>query len=360
MPLRLKRYPKRSEHWYIRGSVRGQPVFETTGTHDRAAAEAYRIKRESELLNRSIFGAGATISFLEAAVSYLEAGGEAHYLGKKDDKSGRWSLLIGHFGTKPIAAIGQPEADEAAAKLYPNAGNATRKRHAYVPICAVLNHAAEKWELRLKKIKHPQVKTPPVQWAPPENVRKLLPACSPALRRFVMVIVYTGARLSEALRVEWENDVDLEHRTLSLGRTKNGELRTAHIPDPLYEELSSVPKKLRTGPMFHWSHKSHVHRPLRTACKKAGVPYLSPHKLGRHTYATWLRRYAHRDLRGLMEDGGWKSVNSVLRYAHVVPGETAVAVDKLPSVQCSRRRKAKRPTKQEKPASRRSSGDSLN
>lgn len=81
-----------------------------------------------------------------------------------------------------------------------------------------------------------------------------------------------------------------------------------------------------------------VHRPLRTACKNAGLPYLSPHKLGRHTYATWLRRYAGRDLRGLMEDGGWKSVNSVLRYMHVVPGETATAVDKLPAVQplCNR------------------------
>lgn len=46
-----------------------------------------------------------------------------------------------------------------------------------------------------------------------------------------------------------------------------------------------------------------------------------------------IRRYAKRDLRGLMEDGGWKSVNSVIRYAHVVPGETATAVDLLPSVQ---------------------------
>jgi hypothetical protein len=30
--------------------------------------------------------------------------------------------------------------------------------------------------------------------------------------------------------------------------------------------------------------------------------------------------YASRDLRGLMEDGGWKSIHSVVRYAHVVPG----------------------------------------
>lgn len=78
--------------------------------------------------------------------------------------------------------------------------------------------------------------------------------------------------------------------------------------------------------------------------------------------ATWLWRYAHRDQRSLMEDGGWQSVNSVLRYAHVVPGETAVAVDKLPSVQSARRRKATRPksTPQEQPAARRTSGDRVN
>lgn len=70
-----------------------------------------------------------------------------------------------------------------------------------------------------------------------------------------------------------------------------------------------------------------------TACKRAGLPYLTPHQLGRHTYAIWLRRYAQRDLRGIMEDGGWKSINSVIRYTHVVAGETAKAVDKLPRVQ---------------------------
>jgi hypothetical protein len=56
-------------------------------------------------------------------------------------------------------------------------------------------------------------------------------------------------------------------------------------------------------------------------------------RFGCHSYATWRRRYAGRDLRGLMDDGGWKSINSVVRYAHVVAGETAAAVDRLPMVQ---------------------------
>jgi integrase len=79
--------------------------------------------------------------------------------------------------------------------------------------------------------------------------------------------------------------------------------------------------------------KSHVRRPLMSACKRAGLEYLTPHQLGRHTYATWLRIYAKRDLKGLQVDGGWDSIASVARYAHVVPGETAIAVDLLPSVQ---------------------------
>ena len=339
MSLKLKRYPKRSNCWYLRGTIRGQAVFETTGTDDRAAAEAIRIKREHELLQRSVFGAGATITFLEAAVSYLEAGGEARFLGRLNPDTGKWSLLIGHFGTVPLAKIGQAETDDAARALCPRAGNATRKRHVYVPLCAVLNHAAGKWKIRVEKIKHPRVKQVPVTWAPPDYVAKLLPHCDPPLRRFVLVIVYTGARLSEALRLSWESDVDLDGRTLTLSRTKNGEMRTAHIPAPLLAELKRVPKAEREGRLFHWSDKSHIHRPLRTACKKAGLAYLSPHKLGRHTFATWLRRYAGRDLRGLMEDGGWKSVNSVLRYAHVVPGETARAVEMLPSVEARRSRK---------------------
>jgi len=333
MPLRLKRYEARGPNWYLRGSVRGINIFETTGTDDRQAAEAIRIKRESEILDRSVFGRGASLTFAEAAVSYLEQGGEARFLGVENVKTGKWSGLIGHFGNKPLCSIGQEQADEAAKALYPGTTAATRKRQAYAPLMAVLNHAAERGWLNVPKIKAPRVKEVQVQWATPEYVAKLLPHCTPRLRRFVMVIVYTGARLSEALRVDWDRDVDLAGRHLTLVRTKNGKMRTCHIPDPLFHELLKVPERDRTGPMFEWAGKCAVHRPLRNACEAAGLAYLSPHKLGRHTYATWLRRYAKRDLKGLQQDGGWDSINAVARYAHVVPGETAIAVDLLPSVQ---------------------------
>lgn len=333
MPLKLKRYPKRSPHWYLRGTVRSQNVYETTGTDDAKAADDIRIKRENGILERSIFGPGADLTFAEAAVSYLEAGGEARYLGAFHQKTGKWTLLIGHFGSVQIVTIGQSEADAAAKKLLPMAGNATRKRQIYIPLCAVLNHAQRKGWGKAPKITHPKVREPVTKWATPDWMGKLLPHCAPRLRRLVLSLAYTGARLSEALRLTWEDDIHLNERTILITRTKNGKMRAAHIPDALLIELASVPVADRRGRLFLWSHKCHVYKPLRTACRRAGIPYLSPHQLGRHTFATWLRLYGKRDLKGLMEDGGWDSIASVARYAHTVPGETVTAVNSLPSVQ---------------------------
>lgn len=332
MPLKLVRR-KGSDNWYIRGTVRGEAVFETAGTDDRSAAEAIRIKREGALLDRSIFGPGATVTFLEASVSYLESGGEARFLGSFDERAGEWSLLIGRFAHRAIATIAQADIDDAARDLYPDAGAATRKRMIYVPMCAVLNHAARKKWIGKPSITHPKVPRGQTSWATPDQVEAVLKHCAPRLRRFVMLLVYTGARLSEVLALDWERDVQLSERTIVFRRTKNGRMRSARIPDALLIELSSVPAAERDGKLCPWAHKSHVRGPLMTAFRKAGVPYLSPHKLGRHTFATWLRLYAKRDLKGIMQDGGWESIASVERYAHTVSSETAIAVDSLPIVQ---------------------------
>lgn len=323
MPLRLVRYPKRSPHWYIRGTVRGQAVFETSGTDSREAADGIRIKLESKLLDRSVFGPGAAVTFLEAAVSYLENGGEGRFVAK----------LVDQLGPTLLSEIGQDEADRAAKALYPNAGPATRKRQAYVPLCAVLNHAAKRKWCAVPKIEHPKVKIPQTRWSSPERLEKLLPHCAPKLRRFVLMSVYTGARLSEVLALDWDRDVSLSERVILFRKTKNQKQRAVRIADPLLVELANVPAKDRHGRMFDWADKRCVYVPLQNACKRAGVEYLPPHQQGRHTFGSWLRIYAKRDVRGIMEDGGWESVQSVIRYLHTSPGESATAIDKLPSVQ---------------------------
>ncbi|MES2055792.1 MAG: tyrosine-type recombinase/integrase [Pseudomonadota bacterium] len=141
MPLKVVPH-RRSENLYLRGTVRGQSVFETTGTSDPAAAEAIRIKRESDLLTVSIFGAKSTSTFMDAALKYREGGGSHRYLGSYDDSTGKWSLLLGHFGATKLLSITQDDLDSAARKLYPDTSAATRNRCVYTPFVAVWTYAA--------------------------------------------------------------------------------------------------------------------------------------------------------------------------------------------------------------------------
>ena len=80
MSLRLVRRPK-SPHWIIRGTVRRVRVEESSGTGDKRVAEEIRAKREAQILAESVYGRRATATFAEAALSYLEAGGDKRVLG---------------------------------------------------------------------------------------------------------------------------------------------------------------------------------------------------------------------------------------------------------------------------------------
>src|SRR5882757_7903720 len=158
MPLKLVRRPK-SPYWIIRGTLRGIRVEESTGTDNKQAAEEIRAKRESEILAESIYGRRATATFASAALSYLENGGSKRFL----------EPIIRHFGTTPLAKIGQDEIDRGARKLYPNAADSTRTRQFYTPVIAVMTHAARRgWcsPPLLERREHPPGR---IRWLKPEE-----------------------------------------------------------------------------------------------------------------------------------------------------------------------------------------------
>ncbi len=232
-----------------------------------------------------------------------------------------------------IGSIGQAEIDAAAFKLYPTAKNATRRRHCYTPMMAVLHHCARKGWIRAPIVTLPKAAKSVTTYSSASRLEKLLPFCNAKLRRLMVFLPYTGARVSEALRLDWEKDMDLQARTAILRRTKNGKPRTVHLPDPVLIELAAVKAEHRKGKVFDWANYRAVYKPLRRACKLAKVDYLPTHQSGRHTFAAWLRIHAKRDLVGLKNDGGWDSIQSVMRYEHLVPGESVEAVNRLPVVQ---------------------------
>jgi len=331
MPLKIIRRPK-SPNWILRGTVRGIRIEESTGTDDKKTAEEIRAKREAELLVESIYGRRATATFAQAALSYLEQGGSKRYLNE----------IISYFGTTSVAQIDQNAIDRGARKLYPDASDSTRVRQFYVPVSAVLTHAAKRgWcpKLIIERPKTPQGRN---RWITLAESNRLIDACAEHLRPLVIFLIYTGARVGEALWLNWRH-VDLKRRHVIFPKTKNGDARGVPLHQRVIVALANLPH--REGEVFrrpdglpyepleddddeNRSAGSRIKTAFRGACRRAKIDDFHPHDC-RHTFATW--HYAqNRDLTALMRLGGWRDIKSVIRYVHVNVDELRDTIDRLP------------------------------
>ncbi|MBM3655007.1 MAG: site-specific integrase [Alphaproteobacteria bacterium] len=316
---------KGTDNLYIRGTVRGLLVNESTGTSERSAAEAIRIQREKELLDQTIFGKKVVATFVQAAVIYMENGGERRFVGP----------LIDLWGTTALSAIDQMAVDRAAATLYPKAKAATRVRQVYAVVRAIIRHAAERGLCEARIIRSPSVPKGRIRWLKPEEAERLIAACAPHLKPLVMFLFGTGARLSEALYLDWRY-VDLGRREVQFVDTKNKECRGVPLHPRLVAALSTLPH--REGAVFRRNdgmpyvrrrdYGGQIKTGFRAACRRAGIDKFTPHGC-RHTWATWTYA-ATRNLLALMTLGGWSSPAMAMRYAHLNVEHHAEIIAALP------------------------------
>lgn len=323
MPIKLKRRHG-SPFWYIRGTIRGVSVDESTGLVDRRKAEEVRARREAEVLEESVHGRRAVATFASATLSYLEQGGENRYV----------TPLLKHFGTAKLSAIDQAAIDRCARLVKPNASRSTVNRQVYTPISAIMKHAAKRGMCTAQPIERPRQPDGKTRWLRIDEAQRLVAACSEHMRPLVTFILCTGARIAEAIYLDW-SDVDLARSHVNFVDTKNGESRGVPLHPAAIAALASMPH--REGPVFlrhdgfPYEARDYGGGQIRTgfrgACRRAGLEKVTPHTL-RHTWATWY--YAQtRDLIGLMKLGGWKSQTMVMRYAHVNVDDLATSILKI-------------------------------
>lgn len=325
MPLKIVKRPK-SPYWIIRGTVAGTVIEESTRTGDRTRAEYLRAKRESELLDAHVYGAKKTATFSDAAIAYMQAGGERRFIAK----------LLKHFGSKPLASITQTAVDHAAQTLYPKATPATLVRQVYTPITSIMSRASKSGlcdpvEFERPKVKWKPVAIPPEKWWPAVQGK-----ASPNLWALLVFMSNTGTRVSEALRLKWD-DVDMKGSSATLGRTKNGKSRIVTLNAKVVEALQAKKDwealdrntRFRTGQVFNFKARGNVYRSLRSACERAGVPYYPTHSTGRHTFAK-RGLEAGWNLKLLQEAGGWADIKMpAMNYGHMEPSQVREAVLKL-------------------------------
>lgn len=353
MPLKIVKRKGR-ELLYVRGTVSGQSIYESTGTNIPKQAEAYRAKREAELWQESVYGKRSVITFDRAATAYLTAEQRSITTITHVER------LLEHFKGRKIASIKQQDLDSAYSSILTaglDAKAATKIRAVLTPLRSILEFSAIRGWCDKPAFEKPKIEQVRMQFLRPEEAITLVNEAAPHIRPLLVFLITTGSRMSEALEMDWK-DVDLEGARAVVWQ-KQGNERHIDLPTVAVIALRGIPwregrvfrpavkrrdsrgiMRWVLGEAYHDTNRSgggQIKSAWAAACRRAGlpghdriwtpkgerwprkafVPDMSPHCL-RHTFATW-HYCIHRDLLKLKEDGGWQTITMVTRYAKKMP-----------------------------------------
>jgi integrase len=332
MPLKL--VPPRqgkSPHWTIRGTYLGRYVDRSAGTPKRAIA-LKALARIQDDIERGQLPERGEPTFASAVAAYVNAGNvKGKTPARERENRVRLRRLVEHFGDTPLSQIDQQAIDGAATLLCGESSAATRNRSVYTPVSAILRNAGARVDLRRPRGAGGAKAT---AWLWPEQAEAIFAEAEKLDQTFaslLIVLCYTGMRLSEALELTW-NDVRLEDGFAYVSDTKNDDPRAVFLPPVVVATLANLSKRADDR-IFRFAKSGHLYHLLRAAAFRAGVdlPGRSAFHIFRHTYATWMRRYAGLDTKGLVATGAWRDRKSADRYEHVAVTEEARKAVLLPT-----------------------------
>src|SRR6516225_578570 len=230
---------RRGKIWHYRGTIAGRRLRGSTKTASKETAQRIAATKEQSAWKGHLDPQGA-LTFAQAAMLYRQAEKSDRFLRQIED----------YWRDTPVRDITSGAIRQAAITLYPNAGPATRNRQVIVPTQAIINHAAEAElcpYIKVKRFKIDRKEKVPVTWgwvqAFMANVKK------PNLAALACLMYLTGARISQALAVQW-SDVDFQARKVFIRATRKGDNdRWAHMPSELLVALANISGE-RQGPVF--------------------------------------------------------------------------------------------------------------
>jgi integrase len=351
MPLTLRApRPPKSPNYEIRGTYLGVHVERSARTADKKLA--VRVKKQIEReIEAGIFTPKGGMTFLEAAVAYMKAGGERTFLGPIIEYDGAYAIR-----DKIAETIVQQDLNHIANALYPDNTAASRNRAVYTPIIAVLHHAGI--ERRFKRPKGWQGKKSK-SFLEYDQAFALCNAADDIDREFGLLcwtLLYTGRRIGDLLNPNTKlRNLNLRAKepTLYIGKTKNGDPVTVPLPPIVVEKFKTIPPRpLRKGGMsqkgagvpflergpderiFRFHQGGYLRKLLAQAMANAGLSFPKRERgfhLFCHSYATWCIR-GGMDNHALARTGRWKDPRSVAPYIHnLVSDEAKRAAMLLPT-----------------------------
>lgn len=311
MPLTLYRRPG-SDVWHYRGTLAGHRLRGSTRTSNKENAQRAAAKVEDAFWKRGHAEKQEGLTWPKAVALYVAAGKQQRFL----------TPLVKHWGDVKVADINAGSIRQSAIDIYPKAKNSTRNRQVIVPTLAVINHCAELQlcpPLRMKRFKvNTKIKKPvTLEWI--NDFRAA--ADRDDIGVLALFLFGTGARISEALDVRWD-DIDFRKRTVLIRQTKLGAERVAHLPPDLFVALANLPRDRAPFDIAYTTARDAWDRTV----KVAAIERLTFHSC-RHGFATALHDKGV-GVKTIAKVGGWKSAQHLFNtYLHA--DEDATVTDKL-------------------------------
>jgi integrase len=211
----------------------------------------------------------------------------------------------------------------------------TINRSFICPTSLIINYANQQKMCNKMVIPRMQlIKRDPIFFTVKEVEKCLQTSTLFQIKLLLVFLIYTGARLQEALNTKWE-DIDLNKPEIKLWESKGDKSRTVTIHKNLLEWLKKVNDRGRYIFIWRkaWDNKKDgegLYFNWRDMLRQADISFeKTPHKC-RHTFATWLRAYAGCDTEDLKDIGGWKDSKSVAVYSHIMPQTMPKKINLLP------------------------------
>jgi integrase len=336
---------RRGKYFHIRGSVRvgkERRVVEehSCGTARRDEAEAYRAKLEAEIRHEILHGRGGrthTLTIADAGLSYIARPG-----GVRSYDLWRLDQINRVVGDRLIARAAEAWTEFKRVRCG-GLSPATVQRFK-ATFSAAIHYLAEEQQFDAPKLSRGEkVSNKRVRYLTSEQADRLIAAYAPHVEPIATTLRWQGLRIGEALRVDWVH-VNWEANSIFVPKTKNGEPRTVTMHAKTRAALHRlwVSRGSPTeGPAFLTNRGkpyadprgykvpsgSPIKKAHATACRRAGIEDFHVHDW-RHHWASHCVM-AGIDLETIRQEGGWKSLRMVERYATVSAAHRTQAMAKL-------------------------------
>lgn len=273
------------------------------------------------MLERASLGRKATATFAEAALNYMNSGGETRFL----------TPILHHFGAgTKLTEIDNSAINAAAARLYAGAKPATINRQLITPIAAILRMAAEDGLCNPTILRRRKVKEKKTRWLTPEEFEIFAAALPTHMVPTIGFMIGTGARVRETLTLS-ASTLYLTNRQALLSDTKNDQPRMVRFPQRSADmiqsrDISEAGVVFRTGRGVPYVIRDNTGGQIKRGFDKARDAAklgsdVTPHTI-RHTWATWF--YAQtRDFGELLDLGGWSKADVANIYRKIAPDDLA-------------------------------------